>query len=62
MLVLKCIFYTFIYLHKHVQSTVKYVNEEFAKIVNGLWLLAIFPKDLSGLPDWVLNLFLIYLF
>ena len=35
----------------------KYSDGEFAKVINSLWLLAIFAKALSGMLDWVLNVF-----
>ena len=52
----------FISLHRHFQSIFKYLDGEFAKIVNGLRLLGIFAKAFSGMPDMVPNMFVIYLF
>ena len=59
---LQCFYLYIYYLQRHVQSIVKCFNWESAKYVNGLWLLAIFAKPLSGMLDWVLNMLLIYLF
>ena len=58
----KLFIYTFIYLQRHVLRTAKYLDGEFPKIFNGLWLLPIFAKALSRMLDWVLNMFVTYLF
>ena len=57
LLLLQC---AYLYIYLFTEACLEHsqiFGWRISKIVNGLWLLAIFAKALFGMVDWVLNVF-----